>query len=79
MESKMAPETPTSPENRPALDDELHLATISDAVALYGLFITTTAFLVILITGLCALCVGLATTISGLISFGLLIAVCREE
>lgn len=79
MASKMPPETPTSPENRPALDDELHLAAVSDAVALYGLFITTTAFLVILITGLCVLCLGLATTISGLISLGLLVAVCPEE
>lgn len=75
----MAPTLPqegsTGPDTKPASDDELHLARISDAVALYGLFITTTVFLIILITGLCVLCLGLATTLSGLTSLGLLIAV----
>lgn len=55
----------------------MHLAHVSDAAALYGLFITTTVFLITLITGLCVLCLGLVTTISGLISLGLLIAVGR--
>jgi hypothetical protein len=79
----MAPTLPleasTKPDTKPALDDDLHLARISDAVALYGLLITTTVFLIILITGLCILCLGLVTTISGLTSLGLLIAVgCKE-
>ncbi|KAG8164084.1 hypothetical protein KVR01_006002 [Diaporthe batatas] len=73
----MAPTLPqersTEHETKPASDDELHLAQISDAVALYGLFITTTVFLIVLITGLCVLCLGLATTLSGLTSLGLLI------
>lgn len=79
MASALPRENPTSPDTKPALDDELHLAHVSDAVALYGLFITTTVFLIILITGLCVLCLGLVTTISGSISLGLLIAVGREE
>lgn len=79
MAPALPPETSTSPDTKAALDDELHLAHVSDAVALYGLFITTTAFLIILITGLCVLCLGLVTTISGLISLGLLIAVGRKE
>ncbi|KAG6359847.1 hypothetical protein INS49_010900 [Diaporthe citri] len=74
MAPAFSPETSTSPDTKPALDDELHLAHVSDAAALYGLFITTTVFLIILITGLCVLCLGLVTTISGLISLGLLIA-----
>lgn len=74
----MAPALPlegsTVPDTKPASDDELHLARISDAVALYGLFITTTVFLIVLITGLCVLCLGLVTTLSGLTSLGLSIA-----
>lgn len=80
MAPTLPPETSTSPDTKSALDDdELHLAHVSDAVALYGLFITTTVFLIILITGLCVLCLGLVTTISGLISLALLIAVGRKE
>lgn len=78
MAPTLRSEASTSPDTKPALDDELHLAHVSDAVALYGLFITTTVFLVILITGLCVLCLGLVSTISGLISLGLLIAVGRR-
>lgn len=74
MAAALPPETSTSPDTKPAVDDELHLAHVSDAVALYGLFITTTVSLIILITGLCVLCLSLATTMSGLISLGLLIA-----
>ena len=79
MAPTLPPEAPTDSDNKPALENELHLANVSDAVALYGLLITTTAFLIILITGLCVLCLGLVTTVSGLISLGLLIAVsCKE-
>lgn len=79
MAPTLPPEASTKPGPRSALDDELHLAHISDAVALYGLLITTTVFLIILITGLCVLCLGLATTISGLTSLGLLLAVgCKD-
>lgn len=80
MAPTLPPEAPTKPDTEPTEDDELHLAHIPDAVALYGLFITTTAFLIVLITGLCVLCLGLVTTISGLTSFGLLIVVgCKKR
>lgn len=79
----MAPTSPSEssagPDTKSVLDDELHLAHVSDAVALYGLFITTTVFLIILITGLCVLCLGLVTTSSGMISLALLIAVGQKE
>lgn len=78
MAPALQPEASTSLDTKLALDDELHLAHVSDAVALYGLFITTTVFLVTLITGLCVLCLDLVPTISGLISLGLLIAVGRR-
>lgn len=78
MAPTLEPEASASPDTKPVLDDELHLAHVSDAVALYGLFITTTVFLVILIAGLCVLCLGLVPTISALISLGLLIAVGRR-
>jgi hypothetical protein len=79
MAPTLPPEASTKPEPNPDLDEELHLAHISDAVALYGLLITTTAFLQILITGLCILCLGLATTTSGLASLGLLLAVSSKR
>lgn len=66
-------EVSTEPEAKSVLDNDLHLAHIPDAVALYGLFITTTVFLIIMITALCVLCLGLATTTSGLTSLGLLV------
>ncbi|KAJ0124706.1 hypothetical protein J7T55_006047 [Diaporthe amygdali] len=73
----MAPTVPPvasiSSDSKPAVDHELHLTDLPDAVALYGLFLTTTLFLMLLVTGLCFMVLGWATTIGGVISLGLLI------
>lgn len=79
MAPTVPPVTTAGTDSKPALNDELHMVDASDAVALYGLCITATGFLIILVIGLCCFCLGLVTTISGLISLGLLIVVRQVE
>lgn len=55
--------------------DELHLADASNAVALYGLCIAVTALFLATGTTLCLYYLGLATTLSAVITLGLLVVV----